>query len=45
MNWKDMGFETEKEYKDFLKMKMDSLLNKIKNTPELLDVFKRLKDK
>ncbi len=45
MNWKEMGFETEKEYKDFLKMKMDSLLNKIKNTPELLDVFKRLKDK
>ena len=33
MNWKDMGFETEKEYKDFLKMKMDSLLNKIKNKP------------
>ena len=45
MNWKEMGFETEKEYKDFLKMKMDSLLNKIKNDPELLDVFKRLKDK
>jgi hypothetical protein len=45
MNWKDMGFETEKEYNDFLKAKMDSLLNKIKNTPELLDVFKRLKDK
>ena len=45
MNWKEMGFETEKEYKDFLKMKMDGLLNKIKNDPELLDVFKRLKDK
>jgi len=45
MNWKEMGFESEKEYKDFLKTKMDSLLNKITNTPELLDIFKRLKDK
>ena len=45
MDWKKMGFETEKEYKDFLKMKLDSLLSKIKNDPELLNVFKRLKDK
>ena len=45
LDWKKMGFETEKEYKDFLKMKMDSLLSKIENTPELLNVLKRLKDK
>jgi hypothetical protein len=45
MNWKEMGFKSEKEYNDFLKTKMDGLLNKITNTPELLNVFKRLKNK
>ena len=45
MKWKEMGFKSEKEYNDFLKAQMDGLLNKITNTPELLDVFKRLKDK
>lgn len=30
---------------EFLKTKMDDFINKITNTPELLNVFKRLKDK
>jgi len=45
MNWKKMGFKSEKEYNDFLDQKMNDLLNKIKNDPKLLNVFKRLKDK
>ncbi len=45
MNWKEMGFKSEKEYNTFLKDKMDALINKIKNNPKLLNVFKRLNDK
>ena len=45
MDWKKMGFKSEKEYNDFLKMKMDNLMDKIKNDPKLLNVFKRLNDK
>jgi hypothetical protein len=45
MNFKKMGFNNEKEYNDFLKKKADDLINRIKNNPELLNVFKRLKDR
>ena len=45
MDWKKMGFKTEKEYTEFLDVKMRDLIDKIKNDPELLNVFKRLKDK
>jgi hypothetical protein len=34
-----------KEYKDFLDQKAKDLLDKIKNDPKLLNVFKRLHDK
>lgn len=45
IDFKSMGFNTKEEYDKFLKSKMDSLMDKIKNNPKLLDVFKRLKDK
>ena len=45
MNWKEMGFKSEKEYKEFLNNKAKGLMDKIKNDPKLLNVFKRLKDK
>ena len=45
MDWKKMGFKTEEEYNQFLKMKLDSMMNQIKNDPKLLNVFKRLKDR
>lgn len=45
MNWKKMGFKSEEEYSVFLKTKMDLLLDKIKNNPKLLNVFKRLNNK
>lgn len=45
VDWKKMGFKTEKEYTDFLDMKMKNLMDKIENNPELLGVFKRLKDR
>jgi hypothetical protein len=32
-------------YDDCLRYMMDNLFNRIKSTPELLDVFKRLKDR
>jgi hypothetical protein len=44
MNWKEMGFKSEKEYKKFLDDKMKSLFDIIKQ-PEIMAVFKRLKDK
>ena len=44
MDWKAMGFKSEKEYKKFLDDKMKSLFNTIKKT-EILAVFKRLKQK
>jgi hypothetical protein len=45
MDWKKMGFKTEEEYKKFLKEKWENLLQKIKNDPKLLNVFKRLNHK
>jgi len=45
MDWKKMGFKSKEDYDKFLDTKMKDLMNKIKNNPELLDVFKRLKDK
>jgi len=44
-DWKKMGFKNEKEYNDFLDQKAKALLDKIKNDPKLLNVFKRLNDK
>jgi hypothetical protein len=45
VNWKEMGFESEEHYQNFLRKKMEDLINRIKTTPELLDVFKRMKNK
>jgi hypothetical protein len=45
MDWKAMGFDSEKEYNKFLETKMKDLLDKIKKDKKLLDVFKRLNDK
>jgi hypothetical protein len=45
VNWKEMGFKSEEHYQNFLRKKMEGLINRIKTTPELLDVFKRMKDK
>jgi hypothetical protein len=45
MDWKKMGFDTEKDYKEFLDKKLNDLMQKIKTDPKLLNVFKRLKDK
>jgi predicted transcriptional regulator len=45
MDWKKMGFKSNEEYQKFLDTKMKDLLDKIENTPELLNVFKRLHDK
>ena len=36
---------SEKEYTKFLDNKLKGLMDKIKNDPKLLNVFKRLKDK
>ena len=38
-------FKNDEEYLKFLDDKMKSMLNQIKNTPELLDVFKRLNNR
>jgi hypothetical protein len=45
MDWKKMGFKSEKEYNNFLDQKAKDLMDKIKNDPKLLNVFKRLNDK
>lgn len=45
MDWEKMGFKSDEDYKKFLDTKMKDLLDKIKKTPELLAVFKRLHDK
>lgn len=45
MDWKKMGFKSEEDYHKFLDTKMKELMDKIKNDPKLLNVFKRLKDK
>ena len=44
MDWKKMGFKTEKQYIDFLEAKWQSLKVKLEQ-PEILGVFKRLKDR
>ena len=45
MDWKKMGFKSNEEYQKFLDTKMKDLLDKIENTPDLLNVFKRLHNK
>jgi hypothetical protein len=45
MDWKKMVFESNDDYQKFLDTKMKDLLDIIKNTPDLLNVFKRLHDK
>jgi hypothetical protein len=45
MDWKAMGFKSEKEYIKFLDDKKEQLMNRITSNPDLLNVFKRLKDK
>ena len=45
MDWKKMGFKSNEDYLKFLDTKMKDLIDKIKTTPELLNVFKRLHDK
>jgi hypothetical protein len=44
MDWKKMGFKTEKEYTDFLEVKWQSLKLKLEE-PAIKAVFKRLKDR
>jgi len=43
--WKVSGFKNEAEYDKYMRNKMEILLNKIKSSPELMDVFKRLNDR
>ena len=45
MDWKKMGFNSEEEYKIFLDKKLNDFIGKIKSDKELLNVFKRMKDK
>lgn len=44
-NWREMGFKSEKEYIQFLENKLEALMDMIKGNPELMNVFKRLKNK
>ena len=44
-DWQNNGFKSEKDYHNFLREKMDSLMNRIKSDSELLNVFKRLNDR
>lgn len=44
MEWKEMGFKTEKEYNDFLKQKYESFKLKLEE-PKIKAVFQRLKNK
>lgn len=44
MDWKKMGFETEKQYTDFLEAKWQSLKLKLEE-PKIKEVFKRLADR
>ena len=44
MDWKKMGFKTEKEYLDFLEEKWQSLKLKLQES-KIKAVFKRLKDR
>jgi hypothetical protein len=43
IDYKKMGFKTKEEYDKFMQDKMKELFDMIKNDPELLNVFKRLK--
>ena len=45
MDWKKMGFKSKEDYDKFFFIKTKDLMDKIKHNPELLDVFKGLKDK
>jgi len=45
MDWKKMGFKSEKAYEKFMDDKMKKLLDNIISDPKLLNVFKRLNDK
>ena len=44
MDWKKMGFKTEKEYNDFLEAKWQSSKLKLQE-PKIKAVFKRLVDR
>jgi len=44
-DWQNNGFKSEKDYHNFLREKMDSMMNRIKSDSELLNVFKRLNDR
>ena len=43
--WKEQGFGSEEEYKEFLRDKKDKLMNTILGDPKLLNVLKRLNNK
>jgi len=43
--WKEQGFGSEEEYKEFLRAQKDKLMNMIMDDPKLLNVLKRLNDK
>lgn len=43
--WKEQGFGSEGEYKEFLRIQKDKLMNMIMDDPKLLNVLKRLNDK
>jgi hypothetical protein len=44
-NWKEQGFGSEEEYKEFLRIQKDKLMSVIMDDPKLLNVLKRLNDK
>lgn len=41
VDWKKMGFKSEKEYKEFLDKKLEDFMKKIQE-PAIAAVFKRL---
>lgn len=41
VDWKKMGFKSEKEYKEFMDKKMQKLIDKLQE-PKIAAVFKRL---
>jgi len=44
MDWRNMGFKTEKEYNDFLEAKWKAFKLKLEE-PKIKAVFNRLKDR
>ena len=44
VDWIGMGFKSEKEYNDFLEIKLQQFLLKLKE-PKIKAVFDRLKDR